>query len=522
MSKVLEAALPELSTLAGDQIDNVQELQALITRAKKSKKADEIIAEMKKDFSEELTGLNTTVAAMREEMKNRDEEFQTKMAENANLKTLFANGNTEQKKELWEMASKEFGGAAAELAIFGNSIEKCLYGKVARDSNSYEIASKMRAVSDTALALVALNKESGQNGEAPPTAFKAALEFMEKRGFEGVETFRKTAAYDTQTTGEGKEFIPVDLSQTLIEAIFLPLRVAPMIQRITMTTPTFEMPQITSRGRAYLMSESLTPADFYSNPSTPDGFATAKMQFNAKKLGASLFMNDEIMEDSKIPLAQRILQEISIALSVSIEDALINGNRTAWNSGLDNAAAAKLWASQNDARYAWDGIRYNVAAGQQVNTAGTMNLLALRKGRRVMGKYGVNPADLAWVFNPVTFPDILGIDEVIRWRDIRDRGTVMTGILAEIDGIGITLSEYIYNNVNASGVYDGVTTTKTMGLLFTPGAYAFGDRRKVMVETDRQILSQQRAVIGTWRGDVQKLRKGMNTTEEALLVNLPN
>jgi len=40
--------------------------------------------------------------------------------------------------------------------------------------------------------------------------------------------------------------------------------------------------------------------------------------------------------------------------------------------------------------------------------------------------------------------------------------TVLNGELGKIDGIPVIVSEKIRENLNASGVYDGTTTTKTL------------------------------------------------------------
>lgn len=523
---LIEAALPELAKLAGEKIETVKDLTGLLENAKKRNRGQEMISEMKADFNSEISELKGLVNSMREEHKNRDEEAANRLAESANLKTLWENADANERKNIWETASKEFGGPGAELAIFGNNVEKMLYGKFSRGTEQAAIAKKVREVSDLALTMTAINKGTeagGDDGEGllvKASNFQAQVARLEKYGYEGVELFRKASALDTATSNEGKDFIPTDLSQSIIEQLWLGLVVPSLIERINMTTPTFQIPQITSRGRAYLMGESTAPGDFFTDKTTPDGFATDKMSFTARKLAASMYFSDEIQEDAQIPTAQIVVQKILEAMQLSIEDAVLNGNRSNVGGALDNAGVSKLWTSTSDARYAWDGIRYGVAAGQKVDSSGTMDLAALRKCRKAMAKFGIDTGALAWVFNPVTLPDILGIDQVLRWRDIRDKATVMTGMLAEIDGIPIVMSEYIYNNLNASGVYDNITLTKTIGLLFRPSGYAFGDRRIMRVETDRQITSQQRAVVATWRGDFQKKRQNMTAYEASILYNL--
>ncbi|MBU1374317.1 MAG: phage major capsid protein, partial [Bacteroidetes bacterium] len=69
------------------------------------------------------------------------------------------------------------------------------------------------------------------------------------------------------------------------------------------------------------------------------------------------------------------------------------------------------------------------------------------------------------------------------------------------DGSPIVVSEYIYDNLNASGVYDGVTATKTIMLAVNTAAFVIGDRRLVTVKTDENIETDQQLLVCTQRKD---------------------
>ena len=531
MPNILEQALPELSTLAGHTISDVKDLASLLQTAKARQKGSEIVAQIQKDLTDRLTEAQEQMSAMRKELTAQNEETRQMLAEQSNMKTLLANATPEQRVEIIKSAMKEYGVAATEYALTPDKVEKSLKGRFQRGTEQAVVADKFRKINDTLHTALAIKKSLSYNDEDVSInvpRLKKILELMRGYEMEGVDEYeaylqqKGVAAYDTTTNYEGKDFIPTYLSQNVIDMIWLPLRIAASIPRIQMLSPTFEMPQITSRGRAYLMAQATEDSDLFTDKTTKDQFQTAKFSFTAQKLASSASFSDEIRDDSLIPFVSLVLSKVVEAQQVALEDQCVNGNRSNYNGALDNADSGnKLWSSTADARYLADGIRYAVGSNQKVSGLNAEPTLAyLRKVRRTLGKYGVNPDELLWAFNPVTMAGLLSIDEVLRWRDIRDRATVMTGVLNEIDGIGVLYSEFIYNNLNASGVYDGTTTSRTMGLLFRPSGYMYGDLRTARIEQDRQITSQQTTVVLSQRLDYKKVRAS-TVPEAAILYNIP-
>jgi hypothetical protein len=67
------------------------------------------------------------------------------------------------------------------------------------------------------------------------------------------------------------------------------------------------------------------------------------------------------------------------------------------------------------------------------------------------------------------------------------------------------VSEKARENLNASGVYDGTTTTKGSVLLIHKPSWLLGVRGGFLVETDENKLQQLRYVIASFRRDFQPL-----------------
>ena len=100
-----------------------------------------------------------------------------------------------------------------------------------------------------------------------------------------------------------------------------------------------------------------------------------------------------------------------------------------------------------------------------------------------MGKYGVDPSNLAYITSISGYHQMLGITEVLRLNEYGPNATILSGELGKFDNIPIIVSEYIGESMNAAGVYDGVTTNKTIIMLVHTPSFLFGDRRAITVKT---------------------------------------
>ena len=72
--------------------------------------------------------------------------------------------------------------------------------------------------------------------------------------------------------------------------------------------------------------------------------------------------------------------------------------------------------------------------------------------------------------------------------------------MANLDGAPIIISEFIKQDLNASGVFDNTTKTKTHILLANTRAFYTAEKPSgLQVETDRDIETQQNIAVATRR-----------------------
>ena len=417
--------------------------------------------------------------------------------------------NPEEALRIYNTMAEQYGSANAELALTGSDVQKALNRPVTKHTKGAdEINEYRKAFDDTYLYTAMMGGiESSHRGNDQSkidwTEMKRSALILEKQGLEGADKIVKLSekaineAMDTLTSTQGSEWLPTAMSANLAEDVWLSLRIASIYRRYTMPTKSFDVPIRTSRALAYRMAEATTNTQFFTNLATANSMNTSKVTFSANKLAALSFISDELEEDAILPVLEMLREDVIYGLNYAIEDACLNGATAA---DLDGA----LWTGTTDARSTWGGLRKGANAAEKTDLS-TFNLSALRNMRKPMGKYSTTPDQLVYIVSPQTHIELLKLAEVVTLEKYGPNATVLQGEIGKIDGIPIIISPVVYTNLNASGVYDGTTTTKTMIALVNKTGYAFGDRRLVRVESERQALAGQRFVLSTWRGDFKKM-----------------
>ena len=337
-----------------------------------------------------------------------------------------------------------------------------------------------------------------------PRSLKMWSEFAQE-----ASALRK--AMDTATDDEGLEWIPMGFSAELIRKVKLALKVAALHGRIAIPTNPFKLPIDGADAIAYLFAESTSDTSTKITASTP---GTKNVTFDAVKLACRVLVSTELEEDSVVAILPLLRDKIVQALAEAQENATINGDTAGTHQDGDVTSAS-------DVRKAWNGYRKLALAAAKVNLS-TFNITTLRSIRTAMGKYGVNPNNLAWVAGISVFNKMLGLAEVLTADKYGANATILTGELAKLDGIPVIVSEFIRQDLNASGVYDGVTATKTILPLVYRPAFLYGDRRSITLRVSQELYMEtdQDVAIATQRLDFQPVQDAVTEPVVGLGYNI--
>jgi len=280
-------------------------------------------------------------------------------------------------------------------------------------------------------------------------------------------------ALDTATAAQGGDWVPTSFSNELFAFVQLAAKVPNLFRTIAMPSNPYKLPVGLARVNTYKQPEQTADTGQTKIP-VGDGSNVGNSTLTATGHAARVLTSAELEEDSIVPILPFLIQDIAIALAEGREDFILNGDSAATHEDTDIGAgsldhrrriALGLRAAANDG-----GSPFKLDMS-------TFSLANLRALRLKMGKYGVNPADLAIITGPVGYAKLLGMTEVLTLQNFGNKATVVMGSLGDVDGIPVFVSGQVRENMNASGVYDGVTTTKTvLYIVYRPG-WVIGERR---------------------------------------------
>lgn len=303
-------------------------------------------------------------------------------------------------------------------------------------------------------------------------------------------------AMGTDQAGYGAEWVPTGFSAQLIDMVDVELMVAKLHVRINMPTDPYKVPGKKSHSTAYIKVESTAP-----DAGKKSKVGTRQLTLSATTLITWVDVSYELDEDSIVPVLPLIKADIVEALASAQENAAINGDNSTTHQDADITDAV-------DQAKAWKGYRKLALSGAKVDV-GTYTAENVLSVRTKMGKYGTNPALLAWITSGAGLYKTMLLKDannnlIFLGRDkYGEDSVVVKGELGKLFGSPLLVSAFVREDLNASGVYDGTTKTKTEILCVRKDGFLFGDRRNVTVETDKDIKAQTTDLVATQRLDFQ-------------------
>lgn len=346
----------------------------------------------------------------------------------------------------------------------------------------------------------------GRGEEVPPMeewdTYKYWKQLMDVT-FPGV----KLKSLDTQTAGEGLEWVPTLMSTNLLTFIMLQLRVAAQHPQLTIPrgTGAFDWPFVAARSKVTVVPEQLSYVDPYASIADADrsfgaGEPTAKVTFDPRKVRWLEFYTREWDEDTIAATLQWLLTQAGQGIGDAYETSIING---------DEAAAQDANISANDPETWYDGLRL-YALGLAAS-AGTFDFSAaaptedgMRDQRKKMGKYGVRLSQLRYYVSLDFYFDMLKFPKMQTLADLGPNAFLVTGQVGAFDSIPVIISEFWFD-LNNLGVNDGIADNFTGNLLTHVERWIVGRKPGLGTETERLKITDNNLIVAFERADLQQV-----------------
>ena len=323
---------------------------------------------------------------------------------------------------------------------------------------------------------------------------------------------RTLRAMDTDTTAEGVEWIPTGIGSSLHERVRASGKIRPLFQTINLPSNPWKWPLEGADATAYLVAEPTSDTATKVTASTP---GTGGVTFDAQIFGARTIFSKSLEADSAIAILPFVQRKLVQAFVDAEEKAILDGDSDGTHQDSDTNTAGATSAS-----WAWDGLRKRglANAGASGGSALTVALLAAR--RAAMGRYGLNPAECAFITNISGYYALLSDTNVLTVDKFGPSATILNGQLASLYGIPIIVSEWVRENLNASGVHDGITQTKTYALVVNRNEWVMGARSPLAIETDDSVYREtyQRLLVGFMREDFRNINANGSAAKDTAYV----
>ncbi len=300
-------------------------------------------------------------------------------------------------------------------------------------------------------------------------------------------------AFGITSGDEGFEWIPTLVSDSYIDEFNLARKVAGLFTEIKMPSNPFKWPVLTNGAisRRVAQASAISQQVFNTDET---------IQFDAEKLTSRYELPEELNEDSAPDIIKAIRIELMEGQEKAVEIAILEGDTagTLHNfSQLPDVAGGTTIASisAETPETAFDGIRSRlikaeaITAGQAAVDAGAaaVNETFLAQARSKMGKFGVDPSQLAMISGPKVYTSqLLQLDDVRTIEQYGGQATVLNGELAKYEGMPVIVSEYLREDTDATGVNSSTVPNNIKGtiLMVNRKRWWTGTRRPIQIKVE--------------------------------------
>jgi HK97 family phage prohead protease len=283
--------------------------------------------------------------------------------------------------------------------------------------------------------------------------------------------------------------IDQEVSNLIEKEIQNELKVARLFREMPVNGAATVLPIQPDVNPAVFQTGAAASGNLENRGASDNTFKAKQVILNAYRLISSSFMDNNVDEQVLINLMPMLVESVARAHGRAVENAIVNGSGSI--TGLDGYAAAH-------------GTTLDVSDGTRLTSA---LLLAAREG---MGKYGVNPTDMAYIVSNDGFYDLLNdanfqtLDEV--GNDLAAR---ITGTIGAVFGTPVIVSE----EFAAPGA--GVPAA----LAVNTRNYVIPRLGGVTVEQDYEVMNQRRVIVASQALGFEELVAGATGAEPVVKVD---
>lgn len=286
--------------------------------------------------------------------------------------------------------------------------------------------------------------------------------------------FQKALTHDTANSGE--EFVPTQWSADIIRQVFERSWHRQVIPTLTMTSLKMNIPSFTSRWSVSYLGSAITstdPANQLPLQNTAD--STSQREIELKTLTINLMIDNKFLAYNASQQVETILKEDMVNAVMAAEiNAIINGDDSTTHMDTDVT-------DPMDVRKAFKGLR-KLASAPVVDASGVeFDETHISKMLKSLGRFSQGRKNRCVMVGSTSVADSIrrNVTQIQTWEKYQNDATVFKGEIPPIFGVQFIESNYVREDLNATGVYDGTTTNLTECIMFNADEVFIGVPQKV-------------------------------------------
>ena len=321
----------------------------------------------------------------------------------------------------------------------------------------------------------------------------------------GKNVLQKAGVTFDATSAAG---IDVNVSQAFEEEVRLEQKVAPLFREIQVASGATVLPIAPDTENANFNATGLeTTANLLEESGASDNnYNVNRVLLQAFRLVSGTFIANDTDEQVVISVLPIITSALARAHAKAIDSAILLGNSSfvglVGGAGTDGSgsflAGDSALVTDPDASGSSDAV-----------TSG--NLLSIRSE---MGKYGMNPADVAY---------IVGLDQYYNliadagFSDVSEVGSDLAlkrlGVVGAIYGSPVVATDVLAQGTKETGAFTG-----TAALAVNVRNYVIPRLKGVSIETDYEVAGQRTAIVASQSLGFNELVAGTTNNEPAVRI----
>jgi HK97 family phage prohead protease len=275
------------------------------------------------------------------------------------------------------------------------------------------------------------------------------------------------------------------------------LRLAQAFREIAVNSETTLMPLQTDTGLATWGANAATGGNLENRTGAANGYQPDNIILKATKLISTTFMNNDVDEQMLINLMPMLVESVARAHARAVDDAILNHDISGASDPFDGL---EVLADTNA----------HVTSVVGSTDAGDLAAADFLEARKLMGKYGMNPADVAYVVSQKRYYDLIADADFADITDVgSDVATKITGQVGAIYGSPVIVSD----NFAA----ESATVSQTMGYAVNVRNFVIPRLRGVNIEQDYEVMEQRRVIVATQNLGFNRLAANNGTTDVSVV-----